>query len=90
MSIFDYNPKGIALKRMMASVLEAKYNEYDDLLSRTAHYLVTDNDLKKFSEMIADIYEIGYLRAVNDYQEQVKKLGLKINITTRNLGANQK
>ncbi len=72
-----------ALRQFMAKILENK--DYDDLVNRCSHFLVTENDVNLFSKMIGDIYEKGYMKAVADYKDQLAKLGIKINITQKNL-----
>ena len=84
------NPKSIALRRFMATILGQKYPEYDDLLQRSSFYLVTDKDLALFSKMISDTYEVGYMKAVEDYKDQLQKLGVKIKISQKTLADNQK
>lgn len=84
------NPRGIALKRFMATVLGQKYLDYDDLLQRSTCYLVTEKDIALFSKMISDIYELGYMKAVDDYKDQLQKHGYKINISQKTLADTQK
>lgn len=84
------NPKGIALKRYMATVLGQKYVEYEELLHRATFYLVTDKDMASFGKMISDIYELGYMKAVVDYKDQLQKIGVKVNISQKTLVDSQK
>jgi dsRNA-specific ribonuclease len=75
------NPKGLILKKFMAQVLIQKYSSYDDLLTRVGVSLITEKDLNLFAKMVNDIYELGYIKAVGDYKEQLTKLGVQVNIT---------
>lgn len=84
------NPKGLAMKRYMATILGQKYLEYEDLINRSTFYLVTDKDMALFGKMISDIYELGYMKAVDDYREQLQKIGVKVNISQKTLADNQK
>ena len=84
------NPKGLALKQFMVKILGQKYFEYEDLIHRTTFYLVTDKDLISFSKMIGEIYELGYMKAVADYKDQLQKIGIKVNINQKTLVDNQK
>lgn len=84
------NPKGIALKRFMATILGQKYLDYEDLLQRSTCYLVTDKDMASFSKMISDVYELGYMKAVSDYKDQLQKIGVKVNISQKTLADSQK
>jgi hypothetical protein len=78
---FMQNPKGVVLKKFMYPLLQDKIANYDDLLTRIGHSLVTENDLKAFSDMVNDIIAAGYKKAVFDYQQQLKKMGIEVNIT---------
>jgi len=74
------NPKTIALKKFMVEILYTKYHAYEDLLTRLGSQLITENDLHSFGKMINDVYELGYKKAVDDYKEQLAKMGIAVNI----------
>lgn len=80
---FMQNPKGIAFKKFMSQVMGQKVGVYDDLLTRLSASLVTDNDLKIFGDMVNDILGIGYRKAVDDYRDQLKKLGIEVSLLTK-------
>jgi len=80
---FMQNPKGIALKKFMSQVMGPKVGVYDELLTRISASLVTDNDLKIFGEMINDILGTGYKKAVDDYRDQLNKLGIEVSLLTK-------
>ena len=84
------NPKGIALKRFMATILGQKYSEYEELLQRSTFYLVTDKDMASFGKMVSDLYDLGYMKAVADYKDQLQKIGVKVNISQKTLVDNPK
>ena len=90
MSEIMQNPKVLALKKFMATVLGQKYSDHEELIHRATFYLVTDKDMASFGKMVNDLYEIGYMKAVNDYKDQLQKLGIKINISQKNLVDNPK
>ena len=77
------NPKNIALRKFMMQVMGNKANTYDDLFTRLGTSLVTDNDLKIFGEMVNDILSIGYRKAIDDYRDQLKKLGIEVSLITK-------
>jgi len=88
-NILDYVQKGVALKKFAYQLLEQKYGTHQELLDRVSHYLVTDKDVEGFTKLLADAYEVGYMKAVNDYQDQLAKLNIKVKINQKNLGGNQ-
>ncbi|NIQ14597.1 MAG: hypothetical protein GTO02_09405 [Candidatus Dadabacteria bacterium] len=74
------NPKGIALKKFMVQAMGDKANPYDDLITRLGTSIVTDTDLKIFGEMVNDLLSIGYNKAVDDYRQQLNKLGIEVSL----------
>ncbi len=74
------NPKIYALKKFLAQILEQKYQNHDDIITRATHNIITDNDIVSFSKLITDIYENGYMKAVAEYKEQLTKLGIKVSL----------
>lgn len=78
----DYltNPKLNYLKQTMFEVLKEYYGKNEQIIERVGSSLVTDSDLKGFFEMVADIYQKGYLKAIDDHKEQLKNMGLEARI----------
>jgi hypothetical protein len=70
------NPKGLALKKFMAQIIDRKVQDYDDLLDRLGASLVTENDVKLFGNLMNDVMAAGYYKAVNNAKEKnQEKLG---------------
>ena len=76
------NPRGTALKKTMYEFLKEKYKKNEDVIDRVSHHLVTENDIKNFVQLIADVYEEGYVRAVKQHKESLEKLGLTVKIVS--------
>jgi hypothetical protein len=74
------NPRGMALKKFMFDILKDKYGQHDDLLDRIASFLVTERDLVAYSKLISDVHEVGYLKAVADYKEQLADMGIGVTV----------
>ena len=74
----DYfsNPRGHFVKKTMFDVLQERYAQNEQIIERLSIALQTEDDLKAFFKMVGDIYEIGYLKSVNDHKEQLQKAGL--------------
>jgi len=77
-SWMDYmsNPRGHYLKKTMFEVLQERYAQNEQIIERMGVTLLTENDLTAFLKMVGDIYEMAYLKAVNDHREQLQKAGL--------------
>lgn len=82
-SQFMQNPKNAALKKFMVQIMGNKVKSYDDIITRLGTALITDNDLKIFGEMINDVLGIGYRKAVEDYRDQLSKLGIEVSLTSK-------
>lgn len=80
----DYmmNPRGHQLKRTMFEVLKERFGHNEQIIERIGASLTTDGDSKSFLKLVTDIYEIAYMKAVNDHHEQLQKLGISARITS--------
>lgn len=75
------NPKIITIKKMMFEFLKQRYGHNDQIIERiAAAALQTENDIQAFIKLIMDCYEEGYMRAVNDHKEQLKKAGIEVKV----------
>lgn len=80
---FLSNPKSHYIKKSMFEILQDRYAKHEAMLERIAHSLATEKELRDFLAMAIDIYEIGFMKAVEDQKEQLEKLGLGVKITSR-------
>lgn len=80
---FLSNPKSHYIKKSMFEILQDRYSKHEQLLERIAHSLATEKELRDFLALAVDIYEIGFMKAVEDQKEQLQKLGLGVRITSR-------
>lgn len=74
------NPKAFTLKKWFIELLGNRYPKHDPIIERVAMALSTDNDLKEFGALVAEVFEAGYFKAVNDYKEQAAKAGMEVKI----------
>ncbi len=79
------NPKSFTLKKWFAELLKERYQKHDSIIERVATSLVTDTDLQDFGKLVTEVYESAYRKAVNDYQVELDKIGVKVAI----VGSNQ-
>lgn len=77
-SWMDYisNPRGHYLKQTMYEVLKERYPNNEQIIERIGVSLTTEKDLESFTKLVSDIYEIAYLKSVDDHREQLQKAGL--------------
>lgn len=80
---FLSNPRTHHIKKSMFEILKEKYPKHEVLLERVGCSLQTDKDVKDFFALIIDVYEVGFMKAVDEHKEQLQKLGLGVKITSR-------
>lgn len=82
MSLFDVlqNPRGSAFKKVMYEFLKERYPKNEKIIERLSLQLNTEEDLHSFLKLTTEIFEMGYLKAVEDYRDQLTNLGLKARI----------
>lgn len=76
MSYFS-NVRGNYIQKCIFEILKDKYGKHQNISERISLSLLTDSDTKEFLALLMELYEVGYLKAVNDHKEQLEKLGLR-------------
>jgi len=75
------NPYKIALKKNVYEILKDRYDhDIDDVLDRLSSSVVTEGDFKKLGKLIAALFESGYFMSMQQYQEQLKKVGVRVTV----------
>ncbi|CAE7860285.1 unnamed protein product [Symbiodinium microadriaticum] len=82
------NPRAFTLKKWFIELLNNKYTKHDPIVERVAMALSTEQDVRDFGALVAEVFEAGYYKAVNDYKDQAKKAGLEVKVvpSTKNQG----
>jgi len=78
------NPRSFTLKKWFVELLGKDFTPHNNIIERISSAIVTEQDMKEFGGLITTVYEKAYRKAVDDYREQVEKLGLKINVVPQN------
>lgn len=76
------NPRAFVLKKWFIELLQERYTKHDQIVERVALGLPTEEDVKQFGALVAEVFEAGYFRAVSDYKKQAEEMGLKVKIVT--------
>ena len=80
-SPFDLsNPFRVVLMKYANDLLGDRYPLYHDLLTRLTVQIVTQKDASDFSQMMIDLFEKGFLKAVNDCKKATEAQGIKLKI----------
>jgi len=75
------NPYKLALKKNVYEIIKDRYDkDIDEVIDRITFTISTEADYKKLGKLIAAIFESGYFRSLDQYQEQLRKLGVNITV----------
>lgn len=75
-----YNFPSTRLKIYMSEILKDRYFKHEQTLEKLGPSLSQDKDIQAFAELIVEVYEIGYLKALTDYEKEISKLGYNVKI----------
>jgi len=75
-----FNPYQRAGRQYLFDMLQERYEPSKNFIERITVHIGTEDDLKCFAKMIADVYELGFLRATNQYRNELAKLGYNVTI----------
>ncbi len=64
----------------MYQFLNYRYEKNKDVIERIGHSLVTESDFKNFMALTVDLYESGFMRAANEYQDKLSLAGIKVQL----------
>ena len=67
-----------ACSKFLFEILQDRYVQNQNVIDRVSSGLTIEQDVRDFIKLVTDIYELGFLRATGQYQEQLTKLGYKI------------
>jgi len=77
---FANNPHSVAIKKYLFEVLKERYRRNERYVERLAATTVVREDYEGLSTLVADLFEVGFLRAVDQYKDQIAKMGFKIDV----------
>ena len=75
------NPISQALKKHVFNLVGGeKFSAYDQIIDRIGPILTTQKDYMDIGNLFKELYEAGYLRAVEDHRIELEKMGVKVNV----------
>ena len=77
---FAQNPQAVAIKRYLFEMLRDRYQKNDRYIDRLASGTVTKEDYESLGSLLADVYESGFMRAVEQYKESISRLGMRVEV----------
>jgi hypothetical protein len=69
-----------AIMKYMFDLLQNRFENHRQLIERVTTSLQTQADVEQFCKMAVDLFELGYLRAVDQYKSHLQKLGYDVKI----------
>lgn len=74
------NPQAFAVRKYLFEMLQERYSRNADYIERLSAGVTTKGDYEALGSLMADVYEAGFVRAVDQYKEQLAKMGMKVNV----------
>jgi hypothetical protein len=74
-----FNPLKIAVQKYMSELLKERTGNHIQIIERMCAYLVTETDVRQFGALIADVYQMGYTKAAQDYVKKLAEQGYQVN-----------
>jgi hypothetical protein len=74
------NIKELTIRKYASELLGLKYNKYDECVTRSAIGLTTERDVSEFCGLLSTCFEVGYLKAVEDYRKQLEDMGMSVTV----------
>lgn len=68
------------IKKNIFEILKERFKRNENIIDRILYYSATEQDVKDFNRLIADIYEIAYLKCVEEHRKKFEELGYKVNV----------
>ena len=72
------NPQGHVIKQYMSEILKEKFGAHIEILERLSRTLITQGDMQAFGQLVSEIYQTGYFKAIKEHEDLLTKLGYKI------------
>lgn len=72
------NPRAFTLKKWLSQILQSRFPKHEQIVERISSSLITDKDLEDFGILIGDVYEVAYMKAVEEYRVQFEKMGINV------------
>ena len=64
------NPQSMAIKKHIFDMIKEKYVKNEKFIERLTTYVTTKEDYESFGSLLVDVYEAGFMRALDQYKER--------------------
>lgn len=69
-----------AIKKYLFELLKGRYVRNEKFIDRISATITTKEDYEALGNLVVDIFETGFMKAVDEYREQFAKMGMKVSI----------
>ena len=76
------NPYAPTIKKFLFDMLKQEYSKHEPFIDKMVSTISTPKEYEDISKFLLEIYQSGYLTAVDQHREGLEKLGLKANIVS--------
>lgn len=83
------NPHSNLIKKYLYEILKEKYIEHEKFIDRICSTLAIQEDAQEFVKIIGDVYQKGYVLAVDQHKEALAKIGMSVKITSGDKSENK-
>lgn len=74
------NPNSIHIKKYLYEILKDKYVENEKFIDRMTNHLILQEDAQDFVKLAQNIFEKGYIMAVEQHKEALAKVGMNVRV----------
>lgn len=74
------NPISVAIKKHLFEMLKERYVKSEKFIERISMMMVTKDDYESLATLMSDLYEAGFMRALDQYKGQLAKMGMKVEV----------
>lgn len=75
------NPVIQGVKKFMFDLLGGeRYSLHEEMIEILAHHIRNEKDYERFGKLIAEVYEAGYVKAIDEHAAELKRLGLHVSL----------
>jgi hypothetical protein len=75
------NPLGQGVKKFFYDLLgPERYPNHEVIIEQVSRVIYNEKDYENLGKCMAEIYEAGFMRAVEEQKAELTRLGLKVNM----------
>ena len=74
------NVHSSAIKKYLFELLKGRYEKNERFIDRISSTITTKEDYESLGGLMADVFEAGFMKAYNEYKEQLAAMGMQVRI----------